>query len=190
LNSANALYGWAVGLDLGAIVEWGPLKLGVVMRDVPRTRFHYTDGVFGDILVALRDTGDLPTGGTAAGGYYVPMDISFGVAFAPVFASLRGKFEPAVHASLNDLVAVTRDGRSFLMAVHAGAEVRMWRILAVRAGLNQGRFTFGAGLQLWWIDLQAAVFTRELGQRYGEQSSSGLSVGAAFRIPTARKGRL
>lgn len=189
LNTTSALYGWALGFDLGAIVEWGPLKFGMVVRDFPRTTFHYTTSAFGDILAALRDTGDLPSGGTAADGYYIPMDVCLGIAYAPDIASLRGNLQPVLHASLNELVAVIRDGRSFLTLLHVGAEIRLLRVVELRAGLNQGHLSFGGGLQLFFVDLQASVFTRELGQSYGDRSSSGLSLEAAIRMPAARQAR-
>ena len=81
LNSAEALHGTGLGIDLGVIVEWEELRWGLAVRDFLNTRFKYSRDPFGDILVSLRETGTFPKGGAVEDGYFVPMDISTGFAY-------------------------------------------------------------------------------------------------------------
>jgi hypothetical protein len=77
--------------------------------------------------------------------------------------------------------AIAGDGSIWKM-VHAGVELRLLRVLSAWAGLSQGYFTFGAGLDLFIVDLNLAVFTRELGAWLGDRPSSGASLELAIRL--------
>ena len=49
LNSADALYGVGIGLDLGAIADLGWLQLGLSIRDLGGTQFKYNKSTFGTL---------------------------------------------------------------------------------------------------------------------------------------------
>jgi len=69
-----------------------------------------------------------------------------------------------------------------LNLTHMGAEVQFLRILSLRAGLNRGWVSVGCGLDLLFLDLDAAVFTEELGELPGDLPRSGFSFSAAIRF--------
>jgi hypothetical protein len=66
--------------------------------------------------------------------------------------------------------------------VHIGTQVTVVRFLKLRAGINQGYFTFGAGMRLLFLDLNVAAFSRELGIHPGDRPNSGLTAEVAFRF--------
>jgi hypothetical protein len=66
--------------------------------------------------------------------------------------------------------------------VHVGAEARLFRFLTLWTGLNQGYLTLGGGLHLFVVDLNFALFTREMGEYLGDRPSSGMSLELAFRL--------
>ena len=182
LNTAEALHGYAFGLDLGAIMEMGGLRVGISARDFLGTRFAYRQNEFGDVLDSLSGSGGFPDTGTEVDNYVIPMDVSVGIAYDFDFGSLSSVIDPVLHASLNDLIGVIREDRSPWTLLHVGAEIEMFRFLKLRAGLNQGYPTLGTGVHLAFIDLNAALFTREMGQYIGDRPNSGMTVEAAIRF--------
>jgi hypothetical protein len=183
LRASPTRYGYGFGIDLGAILDLGNLKLGLAVRDFLDTRVTYTASTLGEVLDSLRDTGGFPAGGVSLPtDYLIPMDLSLGLAYRFDLGAKSRIIDPMVHASLSDLIGVIRDGRSAWTALHLGTEVRLLRFLALRAGLNQGYFSFGGGLRLPALDLNWAVFTREMGRSFGDRPSSGMTVEAALRL--------
>ena len=181
LETATALYGFGFGIDLGALLALGGLRIGLSVRDFLGTSIAYRQSTFGDVLDALRKTGGFPSGGTAiAEDPVIPMELSLGLSYRFDFAPRT--FDPVVHLALSDLITVIRGERSPWTALHLGTEVRLLRFLALRAGLNQGYLTFGGGLRLPLLDLNAAFFTREMGRHLGDQPSSGMALEAALRL--------
>jgi len=183
LNTVDALFGIALGVDLGLVAELGHLRLGLTVTDVAGTRFHYTQDAVGDILTSLQDTGALPAGGPAVYGQYIPAALAVGASYRFAPPALQGRVDARVHASLTDLVEVMRESRSVLLVLHAGGEVRLWNILALRGGFNQGYLTFGLGAALYVLDLNLAYFSREMGSAFRETAGRGLSVEATLRLP-------
>jgi hypothetical protein len=115
------------------------------------------------------------------------MELSLGLSYRFDFAPRT--IDPVVHLALSDLIAVIQGERSPWAALHLGTEVRLMRFLALRAGLNQGYLTFGGGLRLPLLDLNAAFFTREMGRHLGDQPSSGLALEAALRLDRSPRPR-
>lgn len=182
LNSAEALYGFGFGIDLGAILELGNLKAGVTVRDFLGTRLAYNQSLFGDVITSLKETGGFPSDGTVVADHLIPMDISAGLAYRFNFGSFNRIIDPVLHASISDVIGVIRDQRSPWALLHIGAEVRLLRFLALRAGLNQGYLTVGGDVRLLFLDLNWALFTREMGRHLGDRPSSGLALEAALRL--------
>jgi hypothetical protein len=69
-----------------------------------------------------------------------------------------------------------------LTKVHAGAELKFFKFIALRAGMNQGYLTMGAGIDLILFELDAALFTQEVGSFPGDKARSGISLQAAVRF--------
>ncbi len=182
LNSVDALHGYAFGLDLGAIMELGRLKIGLAARDFLGTGFVYTENRFSDVMSSLGSTGGFPQDGTEVTGYVIPMDVSVGVSYHLNLGRLGNVVDPVVHASLNDLIGVIRDDRSPWTLLHFGTEIELFRLLKLRGGFNQGYITFGLGADLYFLDINAAFFTREMGKYIGDRPNSGMTVEAAIRL--------
>jgi hypothetical protein len=182
LASADALYGYGFGIDAGGIVELGAFRVGVAARDLLGTSFSYTSTTVQAILDSLDSSSGLPTGGGTVDGHTIPMSVAVGVSYHPDLGAASRIVDPTVHLSLDDLAGVIRDGRSVWTLLHLGTEARLLRVLSLRGGFQQGYFTFGAGLDLFFLEVNAAVFTRELGKHVGDRPSSGMSVEAAIRF--------
>jgi len=181
LETAPALYGFGFGIDLGALLALGGLRIGLSERDILGTSITYRQSTFGEVLDALQETGGFPGGGTAVvEDPVIPMELSLGLSYRFDFAPRT--FDPVVHMALSDLITVIRGERSAWTALHLGTEVRLLRFLALRAGLNQGYLTFGGGLRLPLLELNAAFFTREMGRHLGDQPSSGMALEAVLRL--------
>ena len=182
LNSASVLYGVGIGLDAGVIAELGPLLIGISSRDIGGTRFQYRTDSMSTLMSTLGSQGKLPTGAAVTDTYSIPMDVSVGIAFHPNLGSLAKVLDPSFQVDCQDIVGVIREGRSPWSILHAGAELKLLKFFSLRAGLDQGYLTFGGGLKLIFLDLNAAVFTRELGAHLGDVPNAGATVELALRF--------
>jgi hypothetical protein len=134
------------------------------------------------ILSTLGSAGRLPVGSPVSDTYVTPMDLSAGIAFHPNLGKVSKFFDPTVQVDLQDIIAVLREGDTPWKMLHAGAEIRLASFFAARAGLDQGYLTFGAGLKLFFLDLNLGVFTRELGTHLGDIPNAGVTVDLALRF--------
>jgi hypothetical protein len=186
LMGLNALYGTALAIDLGAILEFGPFSAGLSIRDLGGTTFNYTEQSLEDTLADLQagtEGEELVIGGTPAPGNYVtPMEINLGAAFHPDLGGLSNLIDPQVHIDLKDPIAVIRDGRSPWTLLHIGGEVKLLRFINVRAGLNQGFLTFGAGLDIPFMNINISTFSRAKGVYLKDGATSGVSLELAIRL--------
>jgi len=185
LGAANAVYGVGVALDLGAIAELGWFTLGLSIRDLGGTVFNYSIDDVATLAAVFGSELRLPPGSAVTDRYVIPMDVGFGVAFHPKMGGFNKILDPTLHVDLTDMVNVISGaaaGESSIWKMfHLGAELKIVRVLSAWAGLNQGYFTFGAGLDLFVLEINASVFTRELGDYLGDRRSSGFTLEAAFR---------
>ncbi|GAB6276304.1 MAG: hypothetical protein SAMD01599839_08440 [Rectinema sp.] len=95
------------------------------------------------------------------------------------------KFEPSLYAEVDDPISLfssTDIMTDVFNSLHAGAQLRLLRFISVRGGLNKGWYSVGAGLDLSFVEIDAAIFTEELGLSPGDKGRSGLSVQAAIRF--------
>jgi len=182
-NNVNAMHGFGLGLDLGAIAELGNLNVGLSIRDFLGTSFRYTENSFETIMDSLKSSGSFPDSGTeVTEDYHIPMDVGVGVAYYPDWGFLGAIIEPSFYADLQDVIGVIRDKRSPWALLHLGTEVRMLSFLKLRAGLNQGYITLGGGIELLFLDLNFALFTREMGKHLGDRPNSGITIEGAIRF--------
>jgi hypothetical protein len=182
LNTAKALYGAGIGIDLGAIAELGWFTLGLSVRDLGGTQFKYNTASFGTVMSNLGSQFRFP-GGTAVTDdqYVIPMDIAFGIGFHPDMGTFNRFVDPSISLDMHDLMGALAGTSSVWTLLHAGAELKLMSLFALRAGLDQGYLTFGAGLKLLVLDINFAVFTRELGTYIGDQPNAGATLNFAIR---------
>lgn len=72
----------------------------------------------------------------------------------------------------NDLIFMNGSDKDFGKRVNIGAEVGFWNRIFIRAGLHQGYWTAGAGVDLWAVRLNYAYYTEELGAYAGQFKDS------------------
>jgi hypothetical protein len=176
---ADSFFGAAV--DLGASLGFGPFTVGMSIRDIGPGFPISTEKLLK--LQAMLSSGNTPDSSSTADQARLTPLAAAGISWAPKIAP--GMIDPALYLELQDLVGVVKgwgDPGSVLDFLHAGAELRLFKLLALRGGVNRGRISAGAGLKLLFLDLNAAVFTEELGALPGDNSSSGLALEAAIRL--------
>lgn len=182
LNSSTMYSGSALAIDAGiqgSLFE--NLLFGLSIRDLFGTRYSMAGYPLGDWLKEAQ-TGSIPSGGGAAGTYLVPMNISAGLGYHVNMGVLSSLIDPTVHLELADPLGVIRENKTPWSLLHIGAEAKLLRFISLRAGLNQGYLTAGAGVKLLFIDINMAAFTRELGRYAGDHPSSGFALEAALRF--------
>jgi hypothetical protein len=105
-----------------------------------------------------------------------PIEPEFIVGASMKFKSALLDITPAVdyrYANLNDIQLGKK--------LHMGVEVA-GPFLALRAGLNQGYWTAGAGFDLWLIHIDAATYGVELGAYPGQQEDRRYMANFTFQL--------
>jgi hypothetical protein len=182
IASSQALYGLGVALDLGVIAEMAGLSIGLSVRDVGGTTFNYTQASVGQVRTALETALRFPSGTAPQESYTVPMDVSAGVALHPELGSVSSLIDPVVHVDVQDIVGLAAGRGMPWTHMHAGLQATLVSTFTLRAGLNQGYFTAGVGVHFFFLDLNAAFFTREMGAQQWESPGSGASLEIAARF--------
>jgi hypothetical protein len=185
LTGVPTLNGFGLAIDTGAIASLGPFNLAVSARDLFGTRLSFAEHSLSQVTKSLQ-LGELPAedlGNVVTDEYRIPMSLSLGASFHPNLGPFRHLIDPTVHAEIKDVLALARQEHLTVWTrLHLGTELRILHFLKVRAGINQGYFTVGAGAKLLFLDVNAALFTQELGRFAGERPSAGVSVEAAIRF--------
>jgi hypothetical protein len=182
LNSVQAYAGFGLSMDVGASLRMGSFDLGLSVRDIS-PNFPLWKGSFQDLLNYMKNEGSLPiTSNTSETASFLP-DASIGLAWRP--RVLPGKVDPALFLEVQDPVRVAESWQGWSSAfqlLHAGAELKLLSFLSLRGGINKGWLSAGAGVKFLFLDLDASVFTEELGALPGDQPRSGLAVQASLRF--------
>ena len=175
---AAAFFGAA--LDLGASATLGDFTFGLSIRNIAPA-YPVTEEKLSKVLKTLGSS-DSSGPGYSGEARMVP-SIAAGLSWSPAIAP--GKVDPSLYAECGDIVDGARnwDGAdSALELLHAGAEVRLYKLVSLRGGFNGGCLSAGMGLKLLCFDLNAAWFTESKWTLPGDDSSSGLVVQAAIRF--------
>lgn len=167
----NGGYGFA--FDAGATVGIGPLSIGAMVRD-----YGLEFGMGQAQVGTLIDSVTVPMDGTTP--YFMSPTVSAGAALQFNFANVVA---PSIYAEIDDVVGVIDGGvETAWNSLHAGAELKLLNFIALRAGLNKGWVSLGAGLDLFIFEVDAALFTEELGALPGDNGRTGIAIQAAFRL--------
>lgn len=75
----------------------------------------------------------------------------------------------------------TDSGDDLSKKLHIGTEASLG-LINLRAGLNQGYVTYGAGIDLWFLQIDAAAYTNELGTYAGQARSDNYHVSATLSL--------
>lgn len=184
LGGLDMLSGFALGFDAGAILEWNGLSAGISVRDIGHTRYVYNSTSF--------DLDDLQ--GSILGGveyedypYITPMTVRIGVGIHPELGRLSQLIDPKIHAEYvmtmvaEDIIA-GYSHQSFWSNINIGAEVRLLSFISVRGGYSAGYLSAGLGLDLLFLEFNAALYSQETGTNAGSKQQMGATVEVAFRF--------
>ncbi len=170
LGQIGTYYGTALGIDVGGIFEIGPFAVGLSITDLFDTRFNYQMAGFMDIYDSIMETQSLPEGVPVEDvRFVIPMDIRVGGSFHPDLGKLSFLIDPTVHFEVAHFVPLLREaqlardeGKEITVRVGdviaVGAEVRLFRILALRAGYYQGNLSAGVGAHLLFLDVNVGAY--------------------------------
>ncbi len=179
-KTLDVAVGFGLAVDLGAKLELGQLvSVGLAVRDIS-TNQNYSTSTIGKVLASL-EVGNLPPGDPAP--YTLSPNITLGASVTPIPVFLRKLVDVTVTAELQDPLRVIADDLSIWNLFHVGAEADLLGgLIAVRAGVNKGYLSVGAGLDLLLIEVNVAVFTEELGRNPGDKGRTGISAEVAIRF--------
>ncbi|MBF9015690.1 MULTISPECIES: hypothetical protein [unclassified Oceanispirochaeta] len=177
-SSVNAMAGIGVGFDLGVDFYWRDLITSLTMRDIGNTRYFFkpVEAAFG--MQFANETIDEI--------YVTPWTMNFGISYHPTLGKLNKFVDPTIHGAFSQpLVSEDSlygyDSQSFWSRLDLGAEVVLLSSVALRAGLQGGYFTAGFGLDLFFIELNGALYADEMGSHAGDQPEMGGSLEFAIR---------
>lgn len=176
----DALSGEAIALDGGIIGEYGPLSLGFAMRDIGGTDFGYRSTGVDNLDEAL--THKRGKGEESDDVYRIPMSTHLGLAYHPDLGELSRWLDPKIHAEYRKVWYAQERSSSLWRDLHLGAEIETLRFFKLRAGVNEGYFTAGAGMHLLFLDVNFAYFARETESYGGSEPNRGVTLEAAVRF--------
>lgn len=107
-----------------------------------------------------------------------PWTLNFGATFAPDII-----FHPVVTADLIDMYQMVKEfnkddfrAEDLLLHLNAGAELSFLGVLKVRAGVNRGFMSVGAGLWLPLVQIDAAYGWQEFGAELGDKTVDAFTI--------------
>ena len=171
-------FGWTVPLNVGLNVNL-PLgfSVGAVGRNLLGSAVGYkmqvtdVNSVKSDAMGIVSDTF------SEKADFTIITDPSFDLGFGWKWEN--GFFAPTVAIDFVDFVdffSAEMNMRSFVEHLRIGAEIRLLSVLDVRAGLNQGYWTLGAGIDLWALKIDAAYYWQEFGETVGDYGLDAFTI--------------
>ncbi len=178
LNDINGIRYAGFGLDAGAILELGWFNFGLSVFDVPATLTVYEEAIIASILADAEFL-------VGASEYKQPMRLNFGVGFHPEIPIISGLLNPTLYIDFQDLVSVIvaakeADVYGLIDLINIGAEVTLLSFINARAGFTNGYYTVGAGINLGFIQINAATIFGAL--ELEDVSDFGVTFELALRI--------
>lgn len=171
---AGFLHPFTVGMSY-TYGDW--LTVSVAMRDMwaSQTGMKNYDGLL-DSFYGMFGGGQ-PTTGKVNFGFMDMASLDVGIAFNPKWKW----FNPRLELDFYNLTNYTEKEKSdfltlFLSHFRVGAEIQLVEFLALRAGIDAGRVSFGVGLDLFPIVLDVSYGWKEFGTYAGEKAIDYLSV--------------
>jgi hypothetical protein len=173
LWSERALYGLGLAVDVGALVDLGKLRLGLLISDVGNTTFRYSDVKLGDLLTSVATLASLPEGRSTDEGVTVPMRVRLGAAYSITPALL-------VHGEIVDPIPLLLGDIDPIDSVHLGLQLAVGKKAHLWAGYEASGFTAGASWRLGPFETSIAAFG--LDPWAGASSPVGIAAETALRF--------
>lgn len=108
-----------------------------------------------------------------------PWTLNFGFAFQPNLFGIH----PTITADLIDMFGMVQNFSSdtfrasdLLLHLNAGAEVDLFNLVKVRAGVDRGYMSIGAGLNLFIIGIDACYGWQEFGAELGDKPVDSFTI--------------
>ncbi len=171
--SERALYGLALGVDMGALVDFGKLRLGLLITDVGNTTFRYSDVKLGDLLTSIVTLAPLPEGRSTDQGATVPMQVRLGAAYALTPALV-------VHGEITDPIPLLLGDVDLLDSIHVGLQLALGKNGRLRLGYEAGGLSAGAAWRLGPLETSIAAYGLDL--RPDGSSTPGIAAETALRF--------
>jgi hypothetical protein len=154
--------------SIGAIYDL-PVKLKEWDLQVAATVNNVADGRYSNLGVSLADLGRLPRGQPRA----------FGFGIAARKPSLGSLLDTTVAFEVSDIG--NNPHGSLFRLLHIGAETR-WRVILMRAGINQGYPTAGVGFDFRFFTIDTAYYAEEMSLNAGGRADHRVALKLAFQV--------
>ncbi|HWR11164.1 MAG TPA: hypothetical protein VN445_05050 [Rectinemataceae bacterium] len=143
--------GFGYAFDAGITLRAGPLMAGFMARNL-----------FAKLDVEVTTVGEIDDNDS------LPTDQTYPVAYEPTYTAglglrfwEKGLFAPSFYAQTSDIegfMTAIGDGSDVVATMQIGGELRILRLLLLRAGLDENFMTIGAGVDLALLRVDAAIF--------------------------------
>ncbi|OQY36293.1 MAG: hypothetical protein B6229_10520, partial [Spirochaetaceae bacterium 4572_7] len=120
--------------------------------------------------------------------YFTPMSIKLGVSYNPNMGILNSIIDPVLAIDYRVLIANESTVEDYVDQgvlwnnLSVGFNTEFFSFIDLRAGLNQGYVSLGAGIDLWIIELNASVYSKELGTHVGDRQQMGAGLDFIIRF--------
>ena len=167
-----------IGVDVGLRYEWRNLLAAAITVDnayAPTAVSSYTT------LQAFLDSTE-----TVASPDYtaLPQEISVGFAFTPSLGPVDRYVQDLMilldYEDILDFWLNPNGGENIVLKFGAGLEFKLLEVLSIRAGFNEGLFAAGLGVDLTFVQLNAAMYGTELSSEPGLRPAYNLVLGLEF----------
>jgi len=192
----TVFYGSGLGVDVGARWSLGPFSLGLAVKDLLGTQITYRKTDFDSystaILAATLPAGSELSATEQADAWAIPMKVNAGLEFHPDLGVLTYLLDPSVSVDLLDVTSAVRTwqageqvtGEQVMDMLNFGGELRLLQFLSLRGGYYGGYLSAGLGLDIFLLDINAAVagdFARDDAGQWGFTNVGGsVEVGIRF----------
>ena len=158
MESKPVAIGYAVPFDVGATLN---LPFGFSAGAVYRNMNGKYNMSYAESLEALQAKEVVDD----AFELKVPATLDVGLAWAPEMGAWGWIAEPQVAVDVKDVINIAKSGfdkATLLKSLHAGVEMQVLKLAEVRAGLDGGYITLGAGLDLLHLIHVEAAYGRQI----------------------------
>lgn len=176
--------GWAMPLNAGVTAGFmgNTIRVSAVARDINSVYHMKSYSSAGDLINsfysgAVTPPADHVSGTSVDFEITTPWSLTFGAAWVPEVPVIN----PVITADLVDMLDIVTGREKFewknlLLHLNAGAEVNILSMLALRAGVNRGYMSLGAGILLPGFNLEASYGWQEFGDVIGDKPVDSFTI--------------
>lgn len=111
-----------------------------------------------------------------------PASINAGIGYLNEFNLFFFNMRVILTADITNINELAEGTTSFWKTLHFGSEFAIQDSVFFRAGLNQGYFTCGLGIKLWFLELGASFYTMENGRYLGDMPLSAVKIDVTIKL--------